>query len=101
MKVIVYRYTGRNWGFLTIPSNSCEECNLTFQVVKQIEKELKRKDVVFEYRQWFNWLPIALLQGVYHPPAIVINGKTFIQGVSPVKGKLKKKIIEMLKHTNL
>lgn len=70
---------------------------MTYQIVKQIEKETKRKDIGFKYRQWFNWFPLSLLQGIYHPPGVIINGKIFIQGVAPNKQKLKRYIINELK----
>jgi len=95
--VIVYKYTGRHLRFLTIPSSACKDCELTYQVVKEIEKELKGRDVEFKYRQWFNWFWIALIQGVYHPPGVVINGKVFIQGVASNKQKLKQFILNKLK----
>lgn len=97
IKVIVYRYTGKIFGFLTIPSTACEDCELTYKTVKEVEKELRGKGVEFKYRQWFNWFPIALFQGIYHPPGVIVNGKVFIQGVSPDKQKLKQFIMSKLK----
>lgn len=97
VEVTVYRYTGKHLGFLTIQSSACKDCELTYQVVKEIEKELKGGDVKFKYRQWFNWFWSALIQGVYHPPGVVVNGKVFVQGVAPNKQKLKKFILNELK----
>lgn len=97
VKVVVYRYTDRHFGFLTIPSSACKDCELTCQIVKELEKELESRDVKFKYRQWFNWIPTALLQGIYHPPSVIVNGKAFIQGIAPNKQKLKQYIMNELK----
>ena len=93
--ITVYRITGKQL-FFTVRESFCEECDLTVHAVKQALREIRRPEVQVEIRPYLNYLPIALLRGVYHPPAVLIGKKVYSQGVVPDVSELRNAILKGL-----
>ena len=93
--VTIYRFTGRQL-FFTIPQKYCEECDLTIRLVKQIASEVGEEKVEVVVKPWFNYLPEALLRGVWHPPAVLVDGQRVSQGVVPDAEVVRQRIIAAL-----
>jgi hypothetical protein len=94
--LILYKITG-NQLFFNVPSNVCEECDLTVNVVKKILNEINDPRIKFEVKPWMNSLLTVLRKGGWHPPVLVINGTIFSQGIVPEEERLKEIVIEELR----
>lgn len=92
VKVTVYRITGRQL-FFNVSRSVCEECDLTVAAVAKAIKELDGVRVNFRVKAWFNNLPVALLQGAYHPPILLVGGRVVSQGVVPAVEEIKRAIL--------
>lgn len=92
-KVTVYPITGRQLGFISIPSRVCEECDLTVSLVRRLAAELDDR-VEVEVRPWLRHIFDALRRGGWHAPVVTIDGKVFSQGVVPDADALKARLLE-------
>ena len=95
VRVTIYRFTGRQL-FFSIPERYCEECDLTIHLVKQIAAELGEERVEVIVKPWFNYLPLALLEGAWHPPAVFVDGERVSQGVVPNAEVVRQRIVAAL-----
>ena len=95
VRVTIYRFAGKQL-FFTIPQRFCEECDLTIHLVNQIVAELGEKQVELVVKPWLNYLPEALIQGAWHPPAVFVDGKRVSQGVVPKAGVVRERILAAL-----
>jgi hypothetical protein len=93
--ITVYKITGRQL-FFNIRQSFCEECDLTVHAVKQALADIGRPDISVKVLPYLNYLPAALLRGVYHPPAVLIGKKVLSQGIVPGLPELRKAIQEAL-----
>ncbi len=92
VKVTVYRITGRQLVF-NVSRSVCEECDLTVAAVARAIKELDGVRVNFRVKAWLNHFPVALLQGAYHPPVLLVNGSVVSQGIVPSVEEIKRAIL--------
>lgn len=85
-KIVMYRYTGRQW-FFTIPEKWCVECDLLMNLIQNIIKEHNIKDstklVVRPW--WILWFIPLLRYGSFHAPQLIINDKLISAGIVPKK----------------
>ncbi len=88
----VYRITGRQLVF-NVSRSVCEECDLTVAAVARAIKELDGVRVNFRVKAWLNNFPVALLQGAYHPPVLLVNGSVVSQGIVPSVEEIKRAIL--------
>lgn len=96
VNILIYKFTGKHF-FGSVPKNWCEECDIMVATTKRVMKELGNKRIKLTIKSWWNWVPIALLRGVWHPPGLLINGKIFVQGTFPDAKKLKENLKKELK----
>lgn len=87
--ITIYPFTGRQFGFLTIPHRLCEECDLTIAQVRRVVAELGRSDVDIRIRPWVRHMFDSLRRGGWHAPVVTIDGQVFSQGVVPDAEELK------------
>lgn len=79
LKVTLFRWSGA-WGPFKIKT-PCGECALTKDVIRDtLQTELAGIPVVLEVQDWLTawWKP--LLQGGWHAPIVMVNGKVISQG---------------------
>lgn len=86
MRVVVYRFTGQQGPF-HVPERWCEECDLTVNVVQRVASAFPGAEVAV--RPWLVHLPWALLDGVWHPPGVVVDGQRVAQGAVPGEAELR------------
>lgn len=92
-KVTVYPITGRQLGFVSVPSRFCEECDLTIDLVRRVAAELDDR-VEVEVRPWLRHVFDALRRGGWHAPVVTVDGKVFSQGVVPDYDALRARLLE-------
>ncbi len=100
VRVTVYRFTGRQFGPVTIPDGWCPECELTVRVVRDVARSFAPDQVVVTTRPWLRSLFTALRVGGWHPPVVVVHGAVFSQGVVPDPDALRRRIWEALQHAD-
>ena len=99
VKVRVYRISGRQL-FFNVSGSICEECDLAVAAVARAVSESGVVGVDFRVEPWLNRLPIALLQGAYHPPITLVDGKVVSQGAVPDVDLVRREIVEASRRTN-
>lgn len=99
VKVRVYRISGRQL-FFDVSRSICEECDLAVAAVARAVSESGVAGVDFRVEPWLNRLPFALLQGAYHPPTTLVNGKVVSQGVVPDVDLVRRRIVEASRRTH-
>jgi len=87
VKVTLFRWAGA-WGPFTVRI-PCGECALTLDIIRDtLETELAGIPVELDIREWLTewWKP--LLQGGWHAPIVIVEGKVVSQGVALNRGVL-------------
>lgn len=82
VKVVVYRVTGRQ-GILRVPEWVCRECDLTVAAVGQACARVGMPLETITVRPWLAHLGEAWRAGARHPPAVLVMGRVYSQGVVP------------------
>ena len=93
VKILIYRWAG-SWGPFKV-SIPCGECTLTNDVVLDtMQTELEGVPAELEVRDWLShwWRP--LLQGGWHAPIVMVEGKIVSQGKALNRGVLTQTVIE-------
>ena len=96
--ITVYRHTGKHLGgLLTIADEKCIECNLNVGAAKRVQKALGEDKVRLELKSYYSNLPMALVKGVFHPPATLVNGRYVYGGEDvPNAELLKQRVLDEL-----
>lgn len=93
IEILIYNFTGKQ-GFFTIPAKVCPECDLTVDIVRQVQAELSQDiEVAIKVKGWWVNLPQALAKGCWQAPCVLVNNKLVSQGKVPDK----RSILEIIK----
>jgi glutaredoxin len=87
INITVYRWAGA-WGPFKV-NIPCGECTLTKDIIQDtLDNELAGIDVTLDMRDWLSewWKP--LLQGGWHAPIVLVNGRIVSQGEALNRGLL-------------
>ncbi len=94
VKITLYRWAGK-WGPFRVKI-PCGECALTKDVILDtMETELAGISVELDIREWLSewWRP--LLNGGWHAPIVLVEGKVISQGSALNRGLLTQAVIEV------
>jgi len=83
----LYRYAGK---FLAWKIHDrCEECDLTYAMLTQMMGDVfAGRPVSLTVKPWLNHWWKLIWHGVWHAPAVMINGRKFSQGAIPDPSRL-------------
>lgn len=95
VNVLIYKITEKQF-FFTIPSNICEECDLTVNMVNNLANEINSEKIKIEVKPWFRNIISAISKKAVHPPVLLINDHIFSQGVVPDEKKLREALLTEL-----
>ena len=98
VKITIYKITG--WQLLLkVPESYCEECDLSVAAANEVAKKLRKRGIKVEVvvRSWTNYLPLALLKGIWHPPGVLVEGRLISQGVVPSQQAIEQAVIQASK----
>ena len=98
LEIVIYRISGKQF-FFKVPTQWCEECDLTIAAVRSVLSELgvaTDPQVRLTIKPWLEYMDEALAKGGWHAPVLILNGRIFSQGVVPNKAALKARIQSLL-----
>ena len=96
--ITVYLYTGKHLGgLINIAEEKCLECNMNATAAREVQKELGEERVKVELKSYSSNLHRAILKGIFHPPATLVNGKYIYGGDDiPDLSRLKEEVLKAL-----
>jgi hypothetical protein len=94
LRITIYKITGKQL-LITVPQSYCEECDLSVEVAKKAAINMREKgiNVAVVVKPWVNNIIPALLNGVWHPPGVLVQGKLVSQGIVPRQSDIEKAIL--------
>ena len=96
--ITIYVYTGKHLGGLfEIAEEKCIECNLNVTAAREVQATIGKDRVRVHVKSYFSNIHRAILKGIFHPPATLVNGRYVYGGEDiPNVEALTRKVLQEL-----